>query len=65
MEGHLIGATKMREDYTCRSIGNAAKEHTGYMWNVARNSNLNFIKNTCPHPGVVLWMRIGGVKCMC
>ena len=38
------------------------KEHTSYTWNIARNSNLNF---TCPHPGMVLWIRIGGVKRMC
>ena len=62
MEGFLIGVTKTHEDYTWRSIGNATKEHTSYMWNVARNSNLNFIKNTHPHPGMVLWIRIGGVK---
>ena len=57
----LVGATKTREGYTCRSIGNAAKGRTSYMWNVAMNSNLNF---TRPHPGVVLWIRIGGVKHM-
>ena len=64
MEGHLIGVTKTCEDYTWRSIGNATKEHTSYMWNIARNLNLNFIKNTHPHPGVVLWIRIGGEKCV-
>ena len=65
VEGFLIGATKMCEDYTWRLIGNATKEHTSYMWNITRNSNLNFVKNTHPHPGVVRWIRIGGVKHMC
>ena len=64
MEGHLIGATRTHEDYTWMLIGNMTKEHTSYTWNVTRNLNLNFIENTHPHPGVVLWIRIGGVKCM-
>ena len=64
MEGHLIGVTKMHAGYTWRSIGNATKEHTSYMWNVTRNMDLNFVKNTYPHPGMVLWIRIAGVKCM-
>ena len=58
---HLVGATKMHEDKMCRSTGNATKERTSYTWNVPMNSNLNF---THPHPGVVLWIRIGGVKRM-
>ena len=58
MEGHLIGVTKTHDDYTWRSIGNATKEHTSCMWNVARDSNLNF---TRPHPGMVLWIR---TKCV-
>ena len=49
----------MREDYTCRSTRNVTKERTSYMWNITMNLNLNF---TRPHPGVVLWIRIGGVK---
>ena len=64
MEGLLVGVTKIRDDYTWRLIGNATKQCTSYMWNVARNSNLNFVENTPPHPGVVLWIRIGGVKHM-
>ena len=57
----LEGATKTREGYMCRSTESTTKEHTIYMWNIAMNSNLNF---TRPHPGVVLWIRIGGVKRM-
>ena len=53
MEGCLIGVTKMHEHYTWRSIKNATKECTSYTWNVTRNLNLNFIKNTHPHPGSV------------
>ena len=34
MEGHLIGAAKMHEDYMWRSIGNVTKEHTSYTWNM-------------------------------
>ena len=59
-DAHLVGATKMREDYTWRLTGNVTEEHTSYTWNVTMN--LNF---TCPHPGMVLWISIGGVKCMC
>ena len=50
MEGCLVGATKMIK---------------GYMWNVTGNSNLNLIENTCPHPGMVLRIRIGGVQHVC
>ena len=57
----LVGATKTHEGYMCRSTGNATKERTSYTWNVTMNSNLNF---THTHPGVVLWIRIGGVKRM-
>ena len=62
MEGCLIGATKMHEGFMWRSTGNMTKKCTSYTWKVTRNSNLNFIKITHPHPGVVLWIRIGGVK---
>ena len=62
MEGHHVGVTKMCEGCMWRSIGNTTKEHTGYTWNVTRNSNLNFIENTHPDPGMVLWIRIGGVN---
>ena len=64
MEGHLVGATKMCEGYTWRSIGNATKEDTSYSWNIAINLKLNFVEHTRLHPWVVLWIRIGGVKCM-
>ena len=53
----LVGVTKMREDYMWRSTGNMTKECTSYAWNVAMNLNLKF---TRPHPGMVLWIRIGG-----
>ena len=46
MEGHLIGVTNMGECYTWRLIRNGTKKCTSYMWNITRNSNLNFIKNS-------------------
>ena len=46
MEGHLIGATKMCEGYTWRSTGNVTEKHISYMWNVARDLNLNFVENS-------------------
>ena len=64
MKGHFEDVTQMYVGYMWRVIGKMTKERTSYMWNVARNSNLNFIKNTHPHPVVVLWIRIGGVKHM-
>ena len=46
MEGHFIGVTTTGESCMWRSIGNATKEHVSYMWNVTRNLNLNFVKNS-------------------
>ena len=40
----------MHEDYMWRLIGNATKEHTSYTWNVARNSNLNFVEKYLSTP---------------
>ena len=46
MEGHLIGETKTHEGNTWRLTGNTTEKHTNYTWNVARNLNLNFVKNS-------------------
>ena len=54
VEGHLLGMAKMHEGYMWRLIGNATKMCKSYMWNVARNLNLNFIKNlSTPWHGAV------------
>ena len=46
-----------------RLTGNATDMYKSYMWNVARNLNLNFVENLST-PGMVLWIWIGGVKNM-